>query len=60
MPPEVVDFLVPRVERSYVAAQLVVAALDAAMLSRPRRLTVPMAKQALEDAGLIGRARRSG
>ncbi len=57
---EVIDFLVPRVERSYVAAQLVVAALDAAMLSRPRRLTVPMAKQALEDSGLIGRARRSG
>lgn len=60
VPEEVVDFLVPRVERSYVAAQLVVAALDAAMLSRPRRLTVPMAKQALEDSGLIGRARKSG
>lgn len=60
VPQEVVDFLVPRVERSYVAAQLAVTALDAAMLSRPRRLTVPMAKQALEDAGLIGRARKSG
>lgn len=59
VPPEVVDFLVPRVERSYVAAQRVVTALDEAMLSRPRRLTVPMAKQALEDAGLIGRARTS-
>ncbi len=60
VPHEVVDFLVPRVERSYVAAQRVVTALDEAMLSRPRRLTVPMAKQALEDAGLIGRVRKSG
>jgi chromosomal replication initiation ATPase DnaA len=60
VPQEVVDFLVPRVERSYVAVQRVVGALDEAMLSRPRRLTVPMAKQALEDAGLIGRARKSG
>jgi chromosomal replication initiation ATPase DnaA len=59
VPPEVVEFLVPRVERSYVAAQRIVAALDEAMLSRPRRLTVPMAKQALEEAGLIGRARKS-
>jgi hypothetical protein len=60
VPQEVVDFLVPRVERSYVAAQRVVGALDEAMLSRPRRLTVPMAKQALEEARLIGRARKSG
>lgn len=59
VPSEVVDFLVPRVERSYVAAQRIVTALDEAMLSRPRRLTVPMAKQALEDAGLIRRARAS-
>jgi chromosomal replication initiation ATPase DnaA len=59
VPPEVVDFLVPRVERSYVAAQRIVSVLDEAMLSRPRRLTVPMAKQALEDSGLIGRARKS-
>jgi DNA-binding GntR family transcriptional regulator len=30
------------------------------MLSRHRRMTVPMAKAALEEAGLIGRARRRG
>lgn len=59
VPHEVVDFLVPRVERSYVAVQRIVTALDEAMLSRPRRLTVPMAKQALETASLIGRARKS-
>jgi chromosomal replication initiation ATPase DnaA len=57
VPAEVVDFLVPRVERSYVAAQRVVSALDEAMLLRSRRLTVPVAKQALEEAGLIRRAR---
>ena len=58
VPPEVTDFLVPRIERSYVALQSVVEALDQAMLSRHRRMTVPMAKAALEEAGLIGRARR--
>ena len=56
-PPEVTDFLVPRIERSYVAVLQVVEALDRAMLSRHRRMTVPMARTALADAGLIRRAR---
>lgn len=59
VPQEVTDFLVPRMERSYVALQSVVEILDQAMLSRHRRMTVPMAKAALEDAGMIGRARKS-
>ena len=58
IPPEVTEFLVPRIERSYVALQNVVEILDRAMLSRHRRMTVPMAKAALEESGLIGRARR--
>lgn len=56
-PPEVTEFLVPRIERSYVAVLQVVEALDRAMLSRHRRMTVPMARAALADAGLIRRAR---
>jgi hypothetical protein len=56
-PPEVTEFLVPRIERSYVAVQQVVDALDRAMLSQHRRITVPMAKRALIEAGLIRRAK---
>ncbi len=56
-PPEVAEFLVPRMERSYVAILQAVDVLDRAMLSRHRRMTVPMAKAALAEAGLIKRAR---
>ena len=56
-PPDLADYLVPRVERSYVAALKIVDLLDQAMLSHHRRMTVPMAKRALEEAGMIGRAR---
>jgi hypothetical protein len=56
-PPEVAEFLVPRIERSYVAVQQVVDVLDRAMFSRHRRMTVPMARNALVEAGLIRRAR---
>ncbi len=56
-PPELPDYLVPRIERSYVAATRVVDLLDRAMLSHHRRITVPMAKRTLEEAGMIGRAR---
>lgn len=56
-PPDLTGYLVPRVERSYVAALKIVDLLDQAMLSHHRRMTVPMAKKALEEAGMIGRAR---
>jgi len=57
VPPELPDFLVPRIERSYVAVLSVVDVLDEALLSHHRRITVPLAKRALDDAGMIGRAR---
>lgn len=56
-PPELADYLVPRIERSYVAALNVVDILDSAMLSHHRRMTVPAARQALDEAGMIGRAK---
>ena len=59
-PPELPEFLVPRIERSYVAVQQVVDVLDRAMLSHRRRMTVPMARRALVDAGLVRRARARG
>ena len=56
-PPELSEFLVPRIERSYVAVQQIIDVLDRAMLSHHRRMTVPMARRALVEAGMIRRAR---
>ena len=56
-PPELAQFIVPRIERSYVAVQQVVDALDRALLSGHGRMTVPLARRALTDARLIRRAR---
>ena len=59
-PPELADYLVPRIERSYVSVIMIVDILDRVMLSNHRRMTVPLAKRALEEAGLIHRARHIG
>ena len=55
--PEIAEFLVPRIERSYVGVLKVVDALDRAVLSHHKRLTVPVAKRALVEARLIRRAK---
>jgi hypothetical protein len=60
VPPELAQFLIPRIERSYVAVQQVVDALDRSALSHHRRMTVAMAKRALGEAGIIRRARYQG
>lgn len=57
-PSELATYLVPRIERSYVTIQQVVDTLDRAMLSSHRRITVPMARTALSDAGLIRPAKK--
>lgn len=59
-PPELADFLVPRIERSYISVIMVVDILDRVMLSHHRRMTIPLARRALDEAGLIERARKSG
>lgn len=56
-PADLTDYLIPRIERTYVAVQQVVDVLDRAVLSNHRRMTVPMARAALIEAGLIRRAR---
>lgn len=57
VPSDLTAYLVPRIERSYVAVQQVVDLLDQAMLSTHRRMTVPVARKALMEAGVIRRAR---
>ncbi|HEV7659345.1 MAG TPA: chromosomal replication initiator DnaA, partial [Allosphingosinicella sp.] len=60
VPPDVPAFLVPRIERSHIALLAIVDVLDSAMLSHHRRMTVAMAKMALEETGMIGRAKDRG
>jgi chromosomal replication initiation ATPase DnaA len=57
-PPDLAEYLVPRIERSYLAVQQAVDLLDKALLSHHRRMTVAMARKALADAGMIKRARQ--
>ena len=59
-PPDLGDYLAARIERSYVSVQTVVDILDRVMLSHHRRMTVPLAKKALDEAGLIGRSKGPG
>lgn len=47
---EVVAYLIPRLERSFAAAQRMVAALDQAALAARRPITVPLAREVLDDA----------
>lgn len=47
--PEVVRFLLARMERSFAAARRLVAALDRAALESRRGITVPLARQVLRD-----------
>ena len=56
-PPELGDYLVPRIERSYVSVLNVVDILDRVTLSHHKRMTLPLAKRALDEAGMIGRAK---
>ncbi len=53
--PEVVTFVVRRIERSFAAVAATVAALDAAALATSREVTVPLARIVLDGQGdLLG------
>ena len=57
---DVIQWLVVRVERTHVALLRAVDLLDQAVLARHKRLSIPLARATLEDAGLIpGRAPES-
>jgi chromosomal replication initiation ATPase DnaA len=53
IPPELPAYLVPRIERSFLAVQRIVDLLDQAVLSNHRRLTMPLVRRALEDSGMV-------
>jgi hypothetical protein len=52
-PPELIRYLVPRIERSYLGVTRTVDALDELAFERRQRLTVPLARRALEGLGVI-------
>lgn len=51
--PEVVHYILARIERSFEGVATIVAALDAAALSAHRKLTVPLARDVLCQMGVI-------
>lgn len=46
--PEVIAYLVPRIERSFAAARLAAETIDAAALAQKRAVTLPLVKTVLE------------
>jgi hypothetical protein len=59
-PPDLGTYLVPRIERSYLAVQQIVDLLDQAVLSNHRRLTMPLVRRALEGMGTMRREESAG
>lgn len=55
-PPELIEWLVKRLERSHVAVLRAVEALDAAAMATRRRLTVTLARDTLAAAHLVADA----
>ena len=56
-PPELLRYLVPRIERSYWAVNRTVEALDELAYRHRQRLTVPLARRALIAIGVIDASR---
>ena len=51
--PELIQWLVVRVERTHIALLRAVDLLDQAVLERHKRLSIPLARATLSEAGLI-------
>ncbi len=51
--PDLIDWLATRIERSHIAIQRVVDALDQEALERRKRLTIPLARTVLATAGIV-------
>jgi hypothetical protein len=56
--PDITEFLVPRIERSYLAVQQVVDVIDRAMLSNRGKMGLPTVRRILIEAGLIRPAKQ--
>ncbi len=52
--PDLIQWLVMRVERTHVALLRAVDLLDQVVLERRKRLSIPLARATLQEAGLIG------
>lgn len=59
-PPELVRYVVPRIERSFLGIHRVIDALDELALQRRQALTVPLARRALMMLGVIDESREAG
>ena len=51
--PELIDWLIARVERSHIAVMRAVDVLDQQVLERRKRLSIPLARATLAEAALI-------
>lgn len=52
-PMELIRYLVPRLERTHLAIHRTVDALDGLALERRQRLTIPLARRALTESGVL-------
>lgn len=57
LPAEALRYLAARVERSYWSAERIVAAVDRFAIAEHARLSIPVIRRALLDAGLINEGR---
>ena len=58
--PDLIDWLIARVERSHIAVIRAVDVLDQHVLERRKRLSIPLARATLAEAGLIAESRQNG
>ncbi|MEO5641644.1 MAG: DnaA/Hda family protein [Sphingomicrobium sp.] len=57
LPPEALAFVCARVERTYWSAERLVEAVDRFAIAERARLTIPVIRRALSEAGLIAEGR---
>ena len=53
--PDLIDWLAARIDRSHLTIERVVDLLDQGAMERRRRLTIPLARETLTEAGLLAR-----
>lgn len=58
--PELVRYLVPRIERSYLGIHRAIDALDELALQKRQGATLPLARRALAELDVIDESRRAG
>lgn len=53
--PDLIEWLATRIERSHLAVERTIDALDQEIMERRKRLSIPFARVTLSDAGLIAK-----